>query len=307
MGHQVAADQGVALDAPVGPAPSDRRGKISAFLAPKRKTRLALLLGAPMLWLVVAYLGSLGVLFASAFWTTDSFTGAVVHSYSFDNLRDVYTQSLYRTVAVRTISVALLVTVLDALIAFPMAFYMSKVARRGIRQLLVVAVLTPLWASYLVKAYAWRGLLAPHGPLSWVTGGYTPGYGLAATVITLTYLWLPYMVIPIYAGFERLPRSLLEASSDLGASPYRTIRTVVLPMVFPAIAAGSIFTFSLTLGDYIAVGIVGGKTQMLANVIYGQLVTANNQPLAAALATIPLIAIVLYLLLMRRTGALENV
>ena len=307
MGYQVAADQGVALEAPVGRGASDRRGKISAFLAPKRKTRLALLLGAPMLWLVVAYLGSLGVLFASAFWTTDSFTGAVVHSYSLDNLREVYTQSLYRTVAVRTISVALLVTVLDALIAFPMAFYMSKVARPGIRQLLVVAVLTPLWASYLVKAYAWRSLLAPHGPLSWVAGGYTPGYGLAATVITLTYLWLPYMVIPIYAGFERVPRSLLEASSDLGASPYRTIRSVILPMVFPAIAAGSIFTFSLTLGDYIAVGIVGGKTQMLANVIYGQLVTANNQPLAAALATIPLIAIVLYLLLMRRTGALENV
>ena len=307
MAHHGAADHGITLEAPVGSAPSDRRGKISAFLAPKRKTRLTLLLSVPMLWLVVAYLGSLGVLFASAFWTTDSFTGAVVHSYTFDNLREVYTQPLYRTVALRTISVALLVTVLDALIAFPMAFYMSKVARPGIRRLLVVAVLTPLWASYLVKAYAWRSLLAPHGPLSWATGGYTPEYGLTATVITLTYLWLPYMVLPIYVGFERLPRSLLEASSDLGAPPGRTIRSVVLPLVFPAIAAGSIFTFSLTLGDYIAVGIVGGKTQMLANVIYGQLVTANNQPLAAALATIPLIAIVLYLLLMRRTGALENV
>jgi putative spermidine/putrescine transport system permease protein len=260
-----------------------------------------------MLWLVVAYLGSLGVLFVSAFWTTDSFTGAVVHTYTLDNLREVYTQSLYRTVAVRTISVALLVTVLDVLIAFPMAFYMSKVARPGIQRLFVVAVLTPLWASYLVKAYAWRGLLAPHGPLSWATGGHTPGYGLTATVITLTYLWLPYMVIPIYAGFERLPRSLFEASSDLGAPPGRTIRSVIVPLVFPAIAAGSIFTFSLTLGDYIAVTIVGGKTQLLANVIYGQLVTANNQPLAAALATVPLAAIVLYLLLMRRTGALENV
>ena len=286
---------------------SDRRGTASAFLARKRKTQLALLLSAPMLWLVVAYLGSLGVLFVSAFWTTDSFTGAVVHSYTLDNVREIYTQPLYRTVAVRTISVALLVTVLDALIAFPMAFYMSKVARPGIRRLFVVAVLTPLWASYLVKAYAWRSLLAPHGPLSWVTSGYTPGYGLTATVITLTYLWLPYMVIPIYAGFERLPSSLFDASSDLGATPSRTIWSVIVPLVFPAIAAGSIFTFSLTLGDYIAVSIVGGKTQMLANVIYGQLVTANNQPLAAALATIPLAAIVLYLLLMRRTGALENV
>ncbi|HEY7045784.1 MAG TPA: ABC transporter permease [Jatrophihabitantaceae bacterium] len=283
------------------------RGALSAFFATKRRTRLGLLLSAPMLWLGVAYLGSLVVLLVSALWTTDSFTGNVIHTYTTDNLRTVFTESLYRTVAFRTILVALLVTIVDAVIAFPMAFYMSKVASRRTSRILVVAVLTPLWASYLVKAYAWRTLLAPDGPLSWVTNGHTPGYGLTATVITLAYLWLPYMVIPVYAGFERVPRSLFEASSDLGAGAGRTIRSVVVPMVFPAIAAGSIFTFSLTLGDYIAVGIVGGKTQMLANVIYGQLVTANNQPLAAALSIIPLIAIVLYLLLMRRTGALENV
>jgi putative spermidine/putrescine transport system permease protein len=203
--------------------------------------------------------------------------------------------------------VALLVTVIDAVIAFPIAFYMSVIARPWVRRLMVIAVLTPLWASYLVKAYAWRSLLAPNGPLTWLTGGHTPGYGLTATVITLAYLWLPYMVIPVYAGFERMPRSLFEASADLGADSGRTIRSVVLPIVFPAIAAGSIFTFSLTLGDYIAVGIVGGKTQMLANVIYGQLITANNQPLAAALSVVPLLAIVLYLLLMRITGALDNV
>ncbi|MFL6162346.1 MAG: ABC transporter permease [Jatrophihabitantaceae bacterium] len=285
----------------------DRRGAVSAFFAPKRRTRLALLLGAPMLWLVVAYLGSIGVLLLSAFWSTDFFTGNVVHSYRIANLREVYTQPLYRTVAVRTVSVALAVTVIDALIAFPIAFCMSKLAGSGLRKLLLVAVLTPLWASYLVKAYAWRSLLAPNGPLSWLTGGHTPGYGLTATIITLAYLWLPYMVIPVYAGLERVPRSLFEASADLGAGAGRTFRSVLLPMVFPAIAAGSIFTFSLTLGDYIAVGIVGGKTQLLANLIYGQLVTANDQPLAAALSTVPLIAIVLYLLLMRRTGALENV
>jgi putative spermidine/putrescine transport system permease protein len=219
----------------------------------------------------------------------------------------VYSQSLYRTVTVRTVSVAVAVTVIDALLALPLAFCMSKLAGPAIRKLLVVAVLTPLWASYLVKAYAWRSLLAPNGPLSWLTGGHTPGYGLTATVITLAYLWLPYMTIPVFAGFERVPGSLFEASADLGAGAGRTMRSVVLPMVFPALAAGSIFTFSLTLGDYIAVGIVGGKTQLLANLIYGQLVTANNQPLAAALSTIPLVAIVLYLLLMRRTGALENV
>jgi putative spermidine/putrescine transport system permease protein len=246
-------------------------------------------------------------MFASALWTTDSFTGNVVRTVSGDNLHAVYTSPVYWRVALRTVEAALLVTVIDAIIALPVAFYMSKIASRRTQLFMVVAVLTPLWASYLVKAYAWRTLLAPDGPVSWAFGGHTPGYGFTATVITLAYLWLPFMVLPVFAGFERLPNGLLEASSDLGAKPVRTIRSVVLPMVFPAIAAGSIFTFSLTLGDYIAVGIVGGKTQFLANVIYGQLITANNQPLAAALATMPLIAIVLYLLAMRRTGALENV
>jgi putative spermidine/putrescine transport system permease protein len=260
-----------------------------------------------MLWLVVAYLGSIAVLLVSSLWTTDTFTGNLVKTYHPDNLVTVYTDPLYRTVALRTVGVALLVTVVDAVIAFPMAFYISKLARPRARTLLVVAVLTPLWASYLVKAYAWRILLAPDGPLSWAAGGYTPGYGLAATVLTLGYLWLPYMIIPVYAGFERIPGSLFEASADLGAGAGRTVRSVVLPLLFPAVAAGSIFTFSLTLGDYIAVSIVGGKTQLLANVIYGQLVTANNQPLAAALSTVPLVAIVAYLLAMRRTGALENV
>jgi putative spermidine/putrescine transport system permease protein len=283
------------------------RGSLSAFFATKRRTRLAILLSAPMLWLVVAYLGSLGVMFVSALWTTDSFTGNVVKTVSGDNLRAVYTSPVYWRVAWRTVEAAIAVTVIDAIIALPVAFYMSKIASRRTRLFMVVAVLTPLWASYLVKAYAWRTLLAPDGPVSWAFAGHTPGYGFTATVITLAYLWLPFMVLPVFAGFERLPNGLLEASSDLGAKPARTIRSVVLPMVFPAVAAGSIFTFSLTLGDYIAVGIVGGKTQFLANVIYGQLITANNQPLAAALATMPLIAIVLYLLAMRRTGALENV
>jgi putative spermidine/putrescine transport system permease protein len=287
--------------------PSERRGAVSAFFAPKRRTRLVLLLGPPMLWLVVAYLGAIALLLVSAFWTTDSFTGEVVHSYSTGNLHDVLTDPLFRTVAVRTVVVALSVTVIDAVIAFPIAFYMSLIASTWLRRFMVVAVLTPLWASYLVKAYAWRTLLAPNGPLSWVTGGRTPGYGLTALVITLAYLWLPYMVIPVYAGFERVPRSLLEASADLGAGAGRTTRSVLVPLVFPAIAAGSIFTFSLSLGDYIAVQLVGGKSQMLSNLIYQQLIVANNQPLAAALSIIPLVAIVLYLMLMRRTGALENV
>jgi putative spermidine/putrescine transport system permease protein len=294
----------VSVAAPAGSS-SGRRGAVSTFFAPKRRTRLALLLAPPMFWLVVAYLGSIAALLVSSLWSVDSFTGNVVHEYTTGNLHAVFTESLYRTVAVRTILIALAVTVIDAVIAFPMAFYMSVVAGPRLRRFLVVAVLTPLWASYLVKAYAWRSLLAPDGPLSWATGGHTPGYGEVATVATLAYLWLPYMVIPVYAGFERVPRSLFEASSDLGAGAGRTVRSVLVPLVFPAIAAGSIFTFSLTLGDYIAVGIVGGKTQLLANVIAGQVTL--NQPLAAAMSVIPLVAIVLYLAAMRRTGALENV
>ena len=296
--------------APAGTAPTGddlgRRGALSAFFAYKRRTRLALLLGPPVFWLVIAYLGAIAALLLSSLWSIDGFTEKVVHSYGTGNLHTVFTDATFRAVTVRTLGIALLVTVVDAVIAFPMAFYMSVVASPRLRRILVVLVLTPLWASYLVKAYAWRVLLAPDGPVASVFGG-TPGYGRTALVLTLAYLWLPYMVIPIYAGFEKLPRSLFEASSDLGAPPGRTVRSVVLPLVFPAVAAGSIFTFSLTLGDYIAVNIIDSKTQMLGNVIYGQLITANNQPLAAALSIIPLLAIVLYLAAMSRTGALDNV
>lgn len=271
-----------------------------------RRVALAVLLAPPLAWLGVAYLGSIAVLLVSAFWTRSSFTGAVIHEVTTANVVRAFTDALFRAVTLRTIGVALLVTVLCAVLAVPLALFMAKVARPRMRLVLVVAVTTPLWASYLVKAYAWRMLLSPEGPLHWATG-YSPGYGLVATVVTLTYLWLPYMIIPVFAAFDRLPDALLDASADLGASDWSTMRMVMAPMVFPGIAAGSIFTFSLSLGDYIAVTIVGGKSQLLGNVIYGQLVTANNQPLAAALSMIPLLAIVVYLFAMRRTGALENV
>jgi putative spermidine/putrescine transport system permease protein len=296
----MAADQGVTVAAPV--AATRRRGSPTRL----RRLSLAFLLVPPLAWLTVAYLGSLAVLLVSAFWTTNSFTGAVVHTLTGDNINRVLTDEVFRAVTLRTVGVAAVVTVACAVLAVPLALYMAKIASPRMRLALVVAVTTPLWASYLVKAYAWRMLLSPEGPLSWATG-YSPGYGLTATVITLTYLWLPYMIIPVFAAFQRVPDSLIDASSDLGASDFSTLRMVVAPLVFPGIAAGSIFTFSLSLGDYIAVTIVGGKTQMLGNIIYGQLVTANDQPLAAALSIIPLAAIVLYLLAMRRTGALENV
>jgi putative spermidine/putrescine transport system permease protein len=294
----MAADQGV-TSAPTAAPPVRTPGL-------GRRLRLFLLLAPPLAWLGVAYLGSLAVLMVSALWSTNSFTGAVVHTVTGDNLARVLTDELFRAVTIRTVGVALLVTVLCAVLAVPLALYMAKVASPRMRLALVVAVTTPLWASYLVKAYAWRVMLSPEGPLQWATG-HSPGYGLVATVITLTYLWLPYMIIPVFAAFDRVPDSLVDASADLGASDFSTMRMVMAPLVFPGIAAGSIFTFSLSLGDYIAVTIVGGKSQLLGNVIYGQLVTANNQPLAAALSVIPLVAIIAYLLAMRRTGALENV
>jgi putative spermidine/putrescine transport system permease protein len=286
-----------------------KAARLSSVLDRHPRLRLVLLLAAPMLVLVVVYLGALAVLLLSAFWSTDTFTGDIVKSFTLDNFRDVVTSSTYRTVIVRTVLVALAVTVICAVLAFPMAFYMAKVASPRARRLLVVAVLTPLWASYLVKAYAWRAMLAGDGVVNWALdplGLRGPGFGLTATVIVLSYLWLPFMVLPVYAGLERLPDSLLEASGDLGAKAGRTFRSVVLPLAFPAIVAGAIFTFSLSLGDYIAVQIVGGKSQLLGNLIQGNAGAANNVPLAAALAAVPIAIMVVFLLGVRRTGALDN-
>jgi putative spermidine/putrescine transport system permease protein len=257
-----------------------------------------------MLWLGVLYLGSLAALFITSLWTVDAFGGDIERVWTLDNYRDLFTIHVYRTITVRTLLIAGAVTVIDALLAFPIALYMAKVASPRLQRVLVIAVLTPLWASYLVKAYAWRGMLATDGPLDSV--GLSPGYGLTATVLTLAYLWLPYMILPMYAGLERLPSSLLEASADLGATTRTTMRRVVLPVMWPAAVAGSIFTFSLTMGDYIAVEIVGGANQMLGNVVYDSFLTGNNLPFAAAVATIPVAVMLLYLTAVRRTGALES-
>ena len=270
----------------------------------RRRITLAFLLVPPMAWLVLAYLGSLAVLMVSAFWGTNSFTGKVVHKFTTHNIVQAFTDSVFRVTTFRTIGVALLVTVICMVLAVPLALYMAKVASPRMRVALVIAVTTPLWASYLVKAYAWRMLLSPEGPLAWV-GGWTPGYGLTATVITLTYLWLPYMIIPVFASFDRVPDSLVDASSDLGASDFSTVRMVMAPLVFPGIAAGSIFTFSLSLGDYITVQIVGGKAQVIGNVVYRDF-GAGLIPSAAAFSVVPVLIMVVFLLVVRRSGALEN-
>lgn len=283
--------------------------RLSSFLTAHPRTRLALLLSAPLFWLGVVYIVALVLLLVTAFWQVDSFTGEIITEWTLDNVITVLTGALYQTVTLRTLGVALMVTLIDVVLALPIAFYMAKVASPRAQRILLIAVLMPLWASYLVKAYAWRSVLSQDGILEWMLaplGLHTPGYGLTATIITLSYLWLPYVILPIYAGLERVPDSLLEASADLGGKTWRTLGTVVLPLVFPAIIAGTIFSFSLSLGDYITVNIVGGANQMLGNLVYTNVGAANNLPLAAAIALIPIVIIFGYLAIVRRTGALYN-
>ncbi|WP_062204936.1 ABC transporter permease [Demequina salsinemoris] len=283
--------------------------RVSAFLAPRRRLQVAGLLTAPVAWLGLVYVVALAALLITAFWTVDGLTGQVQIQWTTENVVEVFTEALYRTVTLRTLGIAAAVTVIDVIVAIPVAFFMAKVANPRARHLLVIAVLAPLWASYLVKVYAWRALLSADGLIGWAgapLGLDTPGYGIAGVILTLSYLWLPYVIMPIYAGFDRVPDRLLEASADLGARGGVTLMAVVMPMIKPAIIAGSIFAFCLSLGDYITVGIVGGTTQMLGNLVYTNVGAANNLPLAAAISLIPIGIIFLYLAAVRRTGALRS-
>lgn len=289
--------------------PDTSMRRLSVFLSSRARLRLGLLLAAPLFWLGLVYIAALAALLITALWTVDSFTGQISQTWTLDNIIGVVTGSLYQTVTFRTVSVAILVTIVDIAIALPIAFFMAKVASPRMQRILVIAILMPLWASYLVKAYAWRSVLSQDGLWDFVVAPFgleSPGYGLPATVITLAYLWLPYVILPIYAGLERVPDSLLEASSDLGAKSWRTLGLVVLPLLWPAIIAGSIFSFSLSLGDYITVNIVGGANQLLGNLVYTNVGAANNLPLAASIALIPIAIIFVYLAAVRRTGALNN-
>ena len=284
------------------PAPLARRA--SRFLSARPRLRLAGLLSGPALWLVVLYVGSLVALFVTSFYGLNEDATKISEHLGTENYHELLTVSVYRDIALRTIGIAVLVTLIDMVLALPIAFFIAKMARPRVRTALITAVLVPLWGSYLVKAFAWRAILgSPAGVLE-KTFGSSPGYGIPAIVVVLAYLWLPYMIVPIYAGLDRLPDSLLEASNDLGAGFWLTFRTVVVPVLFPAIVAGSVFTFSLSMGDYIAVALVGGPTQMIGSVVYANF--ASNLPFAAAFATVPVLVMVVYLLGIRRTGALEN-
>ncbi len=286
------------------PARSPLR-RLAAWLHAHPRARLGALLTGPIGWLGVVYVGSLLILLLNAFWSRDAFSGQTIYVPTLDNFAEIAGDP-YPGITLRTVVMATLVTLSCVVLAFPVAYYMARVASRRVRGFLVVAMLMPLWASYLVKVYAWRLILAEQGILNGVLepfGLRGPGFGEIAVWLLFTYLWLPYMVLPLHAGLERIPSSVLEASSDLGAHGWMTFRRIVLPLVLPSIVAGSIFTFSLTLGDYIAPAAVS-TTFFLGNAIY-QNFGAGNFPLAAALTLVPLVIVLVYLLIARRLGAFE--
>jgi putative spermidine/putrescine transport system permease protein len=293
---------------PTTPSPTGFRS-LFGWLYRHRPVQLLLLLAPPMGWFGVVYVGSLLLLFISAFWYLDPLTSLIKHDFTLDNFVQLVSDPVYRSVAGRTILVAALVTMTDALLALPIAFYMARHAGPRAKRLLYMAVLLPLWSSYLVRVYAWRVILAQGGPLEWLFAQV----GLKGVVLypsdlamwlVFSYIWLPYMILPVQAGFERIPKSVLEASADLGARGGHTFRRVILPLALPALVAGSIFTFSLTLGDYITPDLVS-NSQFIGNVVYASQGVSGDVPFAAAFATVPVAVMAIYLLIARRLGAFE--
>lgn len=276
---------------------------------------LTSLLSVPVAWLLAIYIGSLLGLVALAFFKLDSASQQVTTQVTLDNVRTAVSEADFRLVVLRSLGAAIAVTVLCVAIAVPVAFCVARVLPRWMRRFAVVGFLLPLWAGYLVKAYAWKAMLRPgskfgvdrSGGFFQSVFGWTPGLGWIAVIMSLTYLWLPYMLLPVYTGMERLPDSLIEASGDLGAKPFRTFVSVAMPMLIPSIAAGSIFTFSLSLGDYIIPAVVTERKVIMIGNLIERTLLAPNQPLAAAFTLWPLLIIVVYLLGMRRVGAFENV
>jgi putative spermidine/putrescine transport system permease protein len=267
-----------------------------------------LLLAPPLLAFALVYLAALAALFVSSFWSVNPFTTEIERIWNLDNFRALPD---YWPVIRRTVLFAATVTITDALLAFPLAYFMARVASGRTRTLVFVGVLLPLWSSYLVRVYIWRLILNDEGVLNWALNSLgLPDVHLAYTNVAVwlvfTYVWLPFMILPIYGALERIPDSYLEASRDLGARGLTTFRHVVLPLALPGIVAGSIFTFSLTLGDYVTPLLAGsGKQQFIGNVVYSSVGIANNVPFAAALATVPLAVMAVYLLIARRLGAFE--
>jgi putative spermidine/putrescine transport system permease protein len=296
---------------------------LSDLLYTRRGLLLAALLGPPLLWFGVVYLGSLFALLANSFFTLDEFSGVVDRSQlSLNNFREM-TSPANVDVVLRTVLMAVSVTLACGLIAFPIAYYMARYARGPQKALLYIAVMLPLWSSYLVRLYAWKLLLAKEGAISWVLaevhmtwlldallstpgiGGNSLSFSRMGTFIVFVYMWLPFMILPIQAAIERIPGSLLEASSDLGARAGTTFWKVIFPLAMPGIAAGSIFTFSLTLGDYIIPQVIGDSTLFIGQVVYRQQGVAGNVPFAAAFSLVPIVVIGVYLWIAKKLGAFD--
>jgi putative spermidine/putrescine transport system permease protein len=298
--------------------------RLSDMLVTRRGLLALLLLVPPMLWLGIVYLGALFALLAQSFFSIDEFSGTIVHEPTLKSYREL-AQPANLDIILRTLTVSAIVTVLSAIIAFPIAYFAARYARGRTKALFYLAVMMPLWSSYLVKVYAWKLLLAKEGAIGWamqalgagsllqawldapLLGGPSLSVSYTGMVLVFMYLWIPFMVLPIQAALERVPVTLIEASGDLGASPAQTFRTVILPLALPGVVAGSIFTFSLTLGDYIVPQIVGPSSLILGQVVYAQQGLAGNIPLAAAFSVVPIVVMGIFLTLAKRMGAFDAI
>jgi putative spermidine/putrescine transport system permease protein len=281
-----------------------------------------LLLGPPLLWIAVVYLGSLAALLLQSFYHLDDFSGTIVHEFTLATYAELFSASNLQII-LRTVMMAALVTLGASIIAFPIAYYAARYARGKWKALFYLAVMMPLWSSYLVKIYAWKLILAKEGIISWVAdtlhlgwllnallstliiGGSSLSFSYIGTFLVFLYIWLPYMILPIQAALERVPNDYVEAAADLGASPRQIFRDVILPLSFPGVIAGSIFTFSLTLGDYIVPQIVGNSRAMIGQAVYTLQGTAGDIPLAAAFTVVPMVIMGFYLVAARRLGAFD--
>jgi len=276
-----------------------------------------------VIWLGVVYLGSLSAMLAQSFFSLDGFSGRVIREFTFRTYSQMISDPANIDIILRTLTMSIVVTMTCALIAFPLAYYMARYANYRTKGLLYLGVMLPLWSSYLVRIYSWRLILAQEGIVTWVLrglgltgvldwlldipaiGGSSLSFSYIGVYVVFVYIWLPYMILPINAALERVPKSVIEASADLGARPGYTFRKVILPLAFPGVVAGSIFTFSLTLGDYIIPGVFGNSSFFIGQAVYSHQGTAGNIPLAAALTVVPIIIMGVYLLIARRLGAFD--
>ena len=280
---------------------------LSTYLHKRPTTRLIALLALPMTWLVGVYIISLALLLVTAFWFIDPFTSKVIPGFTIENFVNIFTVPAYFATSIRTLGIAIAVTVVCIAFAIPIGIFMAKIAKPWVRNLLAVAITLPLWAGYLVKLLAMRLTFTEQGLVNWVMepfGISGPGFGIPVTILTLVYLWFPYMALPVFTAIRQLPLNLFDASADLGAKGWATVSRMVLPLITPAIIAGSVFTFSLSLGDYLAARFVGGKTQMIGSIIASNI--NLNPPVAAAFSMVPIAFVVMYLMIARRTGSLER-